>query len=83
MFFLAFYTFKTASGILTSALTETDGMKKFSSGSGGMMPLHQMDKCALFLWRRLVIPLRLFLLPVMEGGTWRTDSHVRVLLHGL
>ncbi|EHR8821212.1 hypothetical protein KUQ33_005028 [Salmonella enterica] len=49
MFFLAFYTFKTASGILTSALTETDGMKKFSSGSGGMMPLHQMDKCALFL----------------------------------
>ncbi|EEG5674308.1 hypothetical protein G3G77_004280 [Salmonella enterica] len=49
MLFLEFYTFKTASGILTSALTETDGMKKFSSGSGGMMPLHQMDKCALFL----------------------------------
>ncbi|EAN5735673.1 hypothetical protein EJD04_23285 [Salmonella enterica] len=49
MIFEVICSFLMAFRILTSDQIKTGGIKRFSSGSGEMTPLHQTDKCAFFL----------------------------------
>lgn len=81
--FVVFYSLKFASGILPSALIKTGGTKRFSSGSGRVMPLHGLINTRCIFDAIRLIPWRLFLPPAMAGDTWRTGNREQVHLHAL